>query len=91
MDSILGVVFLLSGYTNGAELTMGVGFTQNEIVFQNPVGIVRVETEVFAGEDWNLKMRASHLSSIPDPTDNFNGSDINMASIEFSVDIGNGK
>lgn len=88
MEAIIGIAFLLSGYNNGAEFTVGAGFAENDQVFINPVGIVRVITPVYQEKNWQIALKASHLSSIPDAEDNWNGSDLNMASIEFTVKIG---
>lgn len=88
METILAIVFGFSTYYNGADFTLGTGFAENDQVFVNPVGIIRAETPVFLGDGWRLTMKGSHLSSIPDPADNWNGSDLNMVSIEFSVRVG---
>jgi len=88
METIIGIAFLLSGYQNGAEFTVGTGFAENDQVFLNPVGIIRLHTPVYQAENWDISLKASHLYSIPDTTDNWDGSDLNMVSIEFTVKIG---
>ena len=89
MDMIAGIAFLLSGFTNGADLTIGVGYAQDNNVLINPIGIFRLETPIYSdkADNWKMALKATHLSSIPDRFDKINGTEINMASIEFSVKI----
>ena len=87
MNTIAGIAFFLSGLTNGAELTVGTGFATQNDVFINPIGIIRLEVPAYQEQNWGLMLKATHLSSIPDRYDHANGTEINMASIEFTVRI----
>ena len=87
MELITGIAFLLAGFTNGAELTVGAGYAQSNSVLMNPIGIIRLEVPAYKEDNWKVMLKASHLSSIPDRFDKVNGTEINMASIELTIRI----
>lgn len=88
LEAILKLAFLLSGISNGANLTVGTGFAENDKLFLNPVGIMRVTVPVHEEKNWWMHIKASHISSIPDETDNRDGTGLNIVSIEFTAKIG---
>jgi hypothetical protein len=71
MDAIIGIAFLLSGYTNGADLSFGFGFAEKQDQFINPVGIIELSTSLYDGGRLKLDLNFSHFSSIPDSRDNW--------------------
>lgn len=88
MEIIIAIPFIFSTIINGASFTVGAGYAENENVFISPVGIMRIETSLYEEKNWKLSLKMSHLSSIPEPLDNIDGTDINMASVEFTVNFG---
>lgn len=94
-EAIFLIPFLLSAHSNGATLSGGVGFAENEALFIDQIGILDIRTDIYTIGSMSISIGGSHISSIPDARDNFNDSfarnnvsALNVMSIKMSVKIG---
>ena len=71
MFGAIGFVFLLSGLTNGADLSFGVGLNEEDTIFLSPIGIIEVSTNLYEQNNLQIKLVGTHISSIPDAKDNY--------------------
>ena len=101
MQAIISIVFLLSGWTNGANFSMGIGFPEEQDLFIAPIGIIEASTPLYEVDKFKIGMYLTHMSSIPDTRDNSwdtyseeydpYSSDLNMVSIKATIKFSQAK
>lgn len=101
MELILGIVFFLSGYANGLDMTIGAGFHDEalynceynyrltEKTCTRPVigGNPAGILKIKTSPMKNLDIVGTHITSIPDAYDD----GFNIISIEYTIPIFKGK